>query len=264
MPFSDTLSKKVYENNIKPLCNKFKLKIRNASEIFSNKPIYDDIVREITTAVMVIVDISGQNANVFYELGIAHSLKQTQTIVITHDSYHNTPFNIAHFRILRYSKSSKDIRQFEKDLEAVFKYTLLDLKSIYKDEYELTLKLMQSTNHEKILFALIGLSKYPHVLFGFDPLQTEGHVGLHCSGMQSSSAEAVFRSLILMDYITTKRDQLIVTQKGLAFVNFLEEKGYVCDMFNKTVFTEGYIPKPFKSDFNSRGIWETSYNLQDK
>ena len=53
MPFSNSVSKSVYENCIKPVFVEFELTIRRADEIFGTTPIYDYIVREIQSASII-------------------------------------------------------------------------------------------------------------------------------------------------------------------------------------------------------------------
>ena len=63
-----------------------------------------NILDGIAKSEIVIVDITGNNPNVFYELGIAHSLRTRQTIIIiTQDEdVSRSPFDIRHWSILRY------------------------------------------------------------------------------------------------------------------------------------------------------------------
>tara|TARA_R110002020_G_scaffold343801_1_gene558139 strand:+ start:161 stop:520 length:360 start_codon:yes stop_codon:yes gene_type:complete len=105
MPFSNKVAKDAYDYSVRKICENHNLEIRRADDIFSTKPIYDDIVKEIKDASIIIVDISDNNPNVYYELGMAHTLKQNQTIIITQGEYNKTPFDIAHFRIIKYENS---------------------------------------------------------------------------------------------------------------------------------------------------------------
>lgn len=65
MPFSDEVANQNYEHCIKPICDTFNLEVRRADEIFSTSPIYNDIVKEIQDASIIIVDITNKNPNVF-------------------------------------------------------------------------------------------------------------------------------------------------------------------------------------------------------
>ena len=54
----------------------------------------------------VIVDISGANPNVFYELGIAHVFKDARNVFLIKDRASKTPFDITHLRYHDYDRSN--------------------------------------------------------------------------------------------------------------------------------------------------------------
>lgn len=128
MPFSDASAESIYLHSTKPICQEFGLTVRRADEIFSPNPVLDDIVRAIRCAIVVIVDISGSNPNVFYELGISHILKATSTIMITHDEYRTVPFDISHFRIIQYQDSIKGKAKYERELKSTLKAVLSSME----------------------------------------------------------------------------------------------------------------------------------------
>ena len=105
MPFADTTANQVYDNIVKPLCSELGYDVKRADEYVTTQVIYDEIVQSIQEATIVIVDISGKNPNVMFELGIAHALRQPSTIILTHDDVTNSPFDIKHFRINEYENS---------------------------------------------------------------------------------------------------------------------------------------------------------------
>lgn len=123
MPFSNEAANEAYKNIVQPLCSDLKLEVKCADDYHSTKIVYDDIVAGINNAKIVIVDISGLNPNVMYELGIAHSLKQQSTIIITHDSLNSLPFDVQHFRAIGYKNTIAGAKKLEtklrKTIEAV-------------------------------------------------------------------------------------------------------------------------------------------------
>lgn len=66
-------------------------------------PILDKIKDAIVRADVVIADLSGRNANVFYELGMAHTYEK-DVILITGDQ-EGPPSDVRHFEYIRYSLS---------------------------------------------------------------------------------------------------------------------------------------------------------------
>jgi hypoxanthine phosphoribosyltransferase len=65
--------------------------------------ITDSIVRGLVEADIVVVDITGQNANVFLELGIRYALKSKITVLITQEP-EKVPFDIQGYRFIEYNR----------------------------------------------------------------------------------------------------------------------------------------------------------------
>lgn len=89
---------------ITDVCNTLGIKARRADDIARQDFIMSNILDGIAKSEIVIVDITGNNPNVFYELGIAHSLRTRQAIIIiTQDEdVSKSPFDIRHWSILQY------------------------------------------------------------------------------------------------------------------------------------------------------------------
>ena len=94
----------VYEGIICPALNKaFDGNIEILREIDNRSPgaITREIVRHIAEADICIVDITGQNPNVFFELGIRYSLRKSTTILLKQHAT-EIPFDVANFRCVIY------------------------------------------------------------------------------------------------------------------------------------------------------------------
>jgi hypothetical protein len=243
MPFSDDIVRQAYEHCVKDVFKRKGIEIRKADEIFSTNPVYDDIVQEIQNAQIIVVDISGKNTNVFYELGIAHTLKQTQTIILTHDEYKEMPFDIAHFRIIHYDNTIEGNSRLKEMLNKTIDYILADYATIFRDEYETVMNTLTYAGEYGSLFALVGLRHIGGVIKKGEPLHTEGHIKSHPSYASTSySAESVFKVFKSMDYVKTEGGSIYLTDKGTGFVDHLKISGYVCDVINDHIITEGYAP----------------------
>lgn len=99
MPFSDKLDP-IYESIIKPVLKELKYNSLRADEIFTSKPIIDDIWQNIKKSKFLIADLTDRNPNVFYELGLAHALSK-DVILLTQD-LKDIPFDLRHYRIIVY------------------------------------------------------------------------------------------------------------------------------------------------------------------
>lgn len=73
---------------------------QRADELFTNGPVIQDIVHLIAASQAVICDLSGRNANVFYEAGIAHAIGRNVVLLARHES--DVPFDLRHLRYISY------------------------------------------------------------------------------------------------------------------------------------------------------------------
>lgn len=104
MPFADQFFLN-YEEAIRPALEAAGLRGVHAGEIFGTREIMEDIWESICTARVVIADVSGRNPNVFYELGIAHTMGK-ECVVLTQAS-HDVPFDITSRRYIQYDPTKR-------------------------------------------------------------------------------------------------------------------------------------------------------------
>ena len=69
----------------------------------------DRIYNQIAKADIVIADMTGRNANVFYEVGYAHALGK-RTILLTQNS-NDIPFDLKHFPHIIYGNKLSVLRE---------------------------------------------------------------------------------------------------------------------------------------------------------
>jgi hypothetical protein len=120
MPFQDMFFL-IYEEAILPALQAAGLRGLHAGEIFGNREIMEDIWQAICSAKFVIADVTGRNPNVFYELGIAHTLGK-ECIVLTQNRA-DAPFDIAARRYLDYDPAK--LTSLRSRLEKTIKTTLV-------------------------------------------------------------------------------------------------------------------------------------------
>jgi hypothetical protein len=77
-----------------------------ADELFTTGSVVEQIWDQIEKAKLLLADLSGKNANVFYELGLAHAARKP--VVFTSSSTDDVPFDLRHLRVIIY-----DIREPE-------------------------------------------------------------------------------------------------------------------------------------------------------
>lgn len=115
MPFSVESLNVVYEDYVQPtLVDQCRLRSERGDDVFGSDVIMDDITRSIRKARLIIADLTGRNANVFYEVGIAHALNK-QVLLMT-QSIEDVPFDLRHRRALVYEYSPRGCKKLAKDL----------------------------------------------------------------------------------------------------------------------------------------------------
>jgi hypothetical protein len=90
------------------------LRCRRADEIWENPAIIQDIVNLIDRAKVVVCDCTGRNPNVFYEIGIAHTLGRE--VVLLTQSDQDVPFDLRHLRYIKYLNNGEGLVSLRKQL----------------------------------------------------------------------------------------------------------------------------------------------------
>lgn len=112
MPYSDKFD--VVYDVIKKTALKFNMECKRADDISSNHAIIQDIVSLIDSSAMVVCDCSDLNQNVFYEMGIAHTLGR-EVFLIT-QSLKDIPFDIRHIRHFEYQSDGEGLDKLKLEL----------------------------------------------------------------------------------------------------------------------------------------------------
>lgn len=113
MPFKDEFFE-VYEM----LKVKFeeRFEFTNAGDEGNQQNILKDIIQPIYEADVIIADLTGLNANVMYELGLAHCFNK-KTIIITQDDLAMLPFDLKQYRAKDYNTHFKKFAELVEYLE---------------------------------------------------------------------------------------------------------------------------------------------------
>lgn len=135
MPFSDNTLDLVYRDHICTLAESMGLSIKRADDFFDRQSIVGDIWSAINAARVIIADCTGKNPNVFYELGISHTLGKN-TIIITHKP-DDVPSDLKQLRYIEYVPSSEGLRTFKIKLEQAIRNLLEEDKPQPQDPYSI-------------------------------------------------------------------------------------------------------------------------------
>lgn len=123
MQFSDEYNE-LYNEVIKPVCKEFGLDCERADDYYTTNMIIQDIISSITSASVVVAEITPDNPNVFYEVGYSHAINKP-TILLCDKKRNKLPFDVSGFRTLFYDNSIAGKTQvetrFRKYLQQIFR-----------------------------------------------------------------------------------------------------------------------------------------------
>jgi hypothetical protein len=110
MPFKHDMLP-VYEDSIKPTCASLNLTVERGDDFFTANAVVEDIWKAIVNAHLIVADCTDRNPNVFYEIGLAHTLGK-ETILITQRE-EDIPFDLRHLRYILYQFTPRGMKEFE-------------------------------------------------------------------------------------------------------------------------------------------------------
>ncbi len=110
MPFGDEI-RPVYEDHIKAACAAINMSCNRADDFFGTNQVMDDVWSAIFHSKIIIADCTGRNPNVFYEMGIAHTIGKPLILITQHKD--DVPFDIRHIRYIEYEFSPRGMKRFE-------------------------------------------------------------------------------------------------------------------------------------------------------
>jgi len=116
MPFREQFFR-IYEDHIKPTLEDIGLRVMKSDDIFNTTEIIEDIWEYINKAKIIIADVTGRNGNVFYELGLAHTIGKP-VIILTQDES-DVPFDLRHLRYFKYTDNEEGWKTLRMNLRKV-------------------------------------------------------------------------------------------------------------------------------------------------
>lgn len=103
---------RIYDKAIKPTAEELNLNIIRADEEIDGGIIHTLMIERLICTDIVIVDITNENPNVYYELGIRHCARPHSTILI-YDKNTRLPFDIQPLRAIPYELENGMIKEEE-------------------------------------------------------------------------------------------------------------------------------------------------------
>lgn len=117
IPFKDPFNR-IYREGILPGLRLAGFRVVRADSIFKPKEAITESIWEfINRARLIVADVTGKNPNVFYELGLAHTVGK-DAIIITQQK-DDVPFDLRHLRFLSYADTNEGRKLLRENLENV-------------------------------------------------------------------------------------------------------------------------------------------------
>lgn len=121
MPFSEALNP-IFEDHIKKVVESANLIIVRGDDFFTANSVMEDVWLAICAARIVIAECTGRNPNVFYEIGMAHTIGKP--IILITQNGNDVPFDLRHIRYIRYDYNPRGMKSFEVSLKRTLAETL--------------------------------------------------------------------------------------------------------------------------------------------
>lgn len=232
MPFDPSFDW-VYEN-IQTVCDNIGVRAIRADNLFGTAPIIENILQEIHTSEIIIADLTGKNANVFYEVGIAHTLRDCNSIILLAQHIDDIPFDLRHLSVILYSSRNKsDFEEklkntivtsrlnyssdvFVKQLLSAYNYSteLIEsfinyLKQKYQSKYTLLVSVLRA-DKEKI-------ESYKEWFDNFSSFFVQ--ITEYLSGQYSKLVLTIWNNFLLTDYIIAEHPEMILDRLKISYQN---------------------------------------------
>jgi hypothetical protein len=117
MPFKAKLEA-VYTKHLKKIAEEQGLSMLRADELFSPRPFMEKVWDGICAAQLIVADCTEQNPNVFYEIGMAHTVGK-KVVLITR-SRKDIPSDILHFDHIQYDYNPEGVEVLIQRLRTFF------------------------------------------------------------------------------------------------------------------------------------------------
>ncbi len=116
MPFSAEFNS-VYEKLIRPPLAAAGYEVMRADSFLDQHNVMRDVIRGIAEADLIVAEVTIPNANVYYELGVAHALARP-TVLLT-QSVESLPFDLKSYRAVAYSTHFAEVDELTQRLTQI-------------------------------------------------------------------------------------------------------------------------------------------------
>jgi len=123
MPFGADLAD-VYRDHITNVTSALGLVAKRGDDFFSAHHVMSDIWRAIWHSRLIVADCTTKNPNVFYEIGVAHTIGKPVVLITQNDD--DVPFDLRSTRYIKYEFKPRGMEIFESRLKSTIQTILTE------------------------------------------------------------------------------------------------------------------------------------------
>lgn len=105
----DEKSDEIFDFAIQPAANSKHYSCIRMDKVAGTLNLIHEMIHNIYVSEVIVADLTGQSANVFYELGMAHSVPVPNKTIMISEQNEEIPFDIGSFQVLKYKRTFKGI-----------------------------------------------------------------------------------------------------------------------------------------------------------
>lgn len=114
MPFTSE-RRALYEDHIAAPIRRLGLTVARADEYLTNRTIMSDVWAGICGCGVIVADCTRQNPNVFYEIGVAHTIGKP--VVLITENANDVPTDLRHIKYINFDFTPRGVVSFERSLQ---------------------------------------------------------------------------------------------------------------------------------------------------
>lgn len=152
-----------------------------ADEVVGGGPVMVDVLLNLAEAELVIVDLTGKNANVFYELGIAHAVRCAESVLLITQTMKDVPFDVQFYRCIEYGLESDGLSQLQDKLVRFVKTEILPTRFLFRLAKGKTCESEKVLGEDRCLYSFA----ISDVMLGRDSVQFRLDVFRHHSNLRA-------------------------------------------------------------------------------
>jgi hypothetical protein len=114
----------VYRDHITKVASDLGLVAKRGDDFFSSHHVMSDIWRAIWFSQVIVADCTARNPNVFYEIGVAHTIGKPVILITQNDD--DVPFDLRAISYIKYEFKPRGMEVFEARLRSTIQTVLLE------------------------------------------------------------------------------------------------------------------------------------------